>query len=135
MRGRCRRRDRRPAIRSGRNGAGDRPKACLCSGFCLVFRPDCWQCQIGMVEDVEELRVQPEGNPLVMGMRFVTYTSEYVKCGPLKLLRPELPNWQFVGESPPAQAPVLGSTNRSKGIRVQPLSGARWCYARDRSLQ
>src|ERR1035441_9846070 len=30
------------------------------------------------------------------------------------LLRPELPNWQLPGESPPAQAPVLGSTTEAK---------------------
>src|SRR5882672_4227519 len=48
----------------GRDGAGDCPKACLCSGFAWCSGLIAGQCQIGMVEDVEELRVQPEDDPL-----------------------------------------------------------------------
>src|ERR1035437_9347252 len=43
----------------------------------------------------------------------VRYRSLQKKSGPRNALRPRLPNWQFFGLSPPAQAPVLGSTTET----------------------
>src|SRR5260370_41664740 len=46
----------------------------------------------------------------VKGNHLVRYRSLQKKPGPRNALRPRLPNWQFFAPSPPAQAPVLGST-------------------------
>src|ERR1035438_6661912 len=40
----------------------------------------------------------------------VRYRSLQVNHGPRSVLRPRSPNWQCAGVSPPAHAPVLGST-------------------------
>ena len=50
--------------------------------------------------------------------------SESVKCGPRTVLRPASPNWQLADESPPVQAPVVGSTTETKASGIEPLPGS-----------
>src|SRR5580704_17289905 len=65
------------------------------------------------------------------------YRSLQMKSGPRSAFRPRLPNWQLAALSPPAHAPVLGSTVdiKASGLSHWIVPGcvtpamARWLYS------
>ena len=61
----------------------------------------------------------------------VRYRSLQKKSGPRNAFRPRLPNWQFFGLSPPAQAPVLGSTTETNASGLSHWIVAGLSHARD----
>jgi len=69
-----------------------------------------------MVEHVEELAIQSQFYAFRERKRLgeVEVTPQELRSR--KALRPSVPNWQFVELSPPAQAPVLGSTAETKAF-------------------
>ena len=78
-----------------------------------------------MIEQIEKLPIDPQLRALAQAEPLGEVEIAPVKSGPRSALRPRLPNWQFCGLSPPAHAPVLGSTAGDERVRVQPLDGAR----------